>query len=138
MSVVGGKGTLSNVRRYMTDTVRLRVRVAAWIAICAPFVGLLLLGSEGVWLAMILGIVSLPLIGLACLIGVFFASSIVCHPLPWTAAAVVVCLYAGFQTAGRAGLMLGGIVATALSVVFLFSLRQWPLRKSAQAFSEKT
>ena len=97
----------------MTEPIKVRLTIAARIALSyfGPLLALLLFGWEGVWLVTILGLASLPLIATACLIGFVCASSVSRHPVLWAGAAILISIFSGFFVAGRAGIILGGLVA---------------------------
>src|SRR4051812_33489246 len=105
--------------------------MAARIAACylAPLLALTLLGGAGAfWLAGLLALASLPLIFIACIVGFLFARSILSRPSLWAGAALGVSSCSGWLVAGRAGLILGGLIAVPATALFLFTLWQWPLR----------
>jgi hypothetical protein len=114
------------------DTAKVRLLMVVRIGACyaAPLLALVVLGAQGaVWLATLLALVSLPLIAIACAVGFFFAPSIHRHPLPWAGAALAISLSSGFVVAGKAGLMLAGLVAVPATALFLLLLWRCPGRK---------
>ena len=104
--------------------------IGAWAAPLALLGGVgLLTGSwQALWLAKILFLASLSLAGLASLVCFVLAHSVASQPFPWTVGAVFISLLAGSVAAGNAaGGLFSLMVSVPAAVLFLLSIRQWPI-----------
>jgi hypothetical protein len=81
------------------------------------------------WLIKLLAMVSVPLVGSASVICFALPQSITSHPFLWTFAAVVTTSITAFSVANRAGLVFSLMVSVPSAVLFLVSMRLWPLTK---------
>ncbi len=82
--------------------------------------------SEGLWLAEILGLVSVPLIVLAIGAAFTFPDQIIRRPLLWAGLAICVATGIGVLVAHRGGL-LALVIALPAAALFVASLRIWPM-----------
>ena len=72
-------------------------------------------------------IASVPLVGVASLICFALPQPIATHPFPWTLAAVITISIVAFGVASFAGLVFSLMVSVPAAVLFLVSVRLWPL-----------
>jgi hypothetical protein len=79
------------------------------------------------WLTKLLAMVSVPLVGLASVICFAVPQSIASHPFVWTFVAVIATSIAAFSIANLAGLVFSLMVSVPAAVLFLVSMRLWPL-----------
>jgi hypothetical protein len=103
--------------------------IGTWAAPLALLGGIgLLTGScQALWLVGILCIASIPLVALASLACFVWARSVASHPFPWTAGAWFVTLFAGSFAAGSAGIVVSLMVSVPAAMLFLISMRRWPM-----------
>ena len=88
----------------------------------------LLTGSwQALWLVELLCVASIPLLSLASLVCFVFARSVASHAFPWTVGALIITLLAGSVLAGTAGGIFSLMVSVPAAMLFLFSMRQWPM-----------
>jgi hypothetical protein len=99
---------------------------AASLALLGGF-GLLTSSRDALWLVEILCVASIPLVALASLICFVFARSVASHAFPWTVSALLITLLAGSVLAGTAGGIFSRTVLVPAAMLFLFSMRQWPM-----------
>jgi hypothetical protein len=91
--------------------------------------GGLLTGSwQALWLAKIFFLLSIPPVALASLVCFALAHSVASQPFSWTFGALLISLLAGSVIVDNAA---GGLFALMVSVpaavLFLLSVRQWPI-----------
>jgi hypothetical protein len=103
--------------------------IGTWAAPLALLGGVgLLTGSwQALWLVEILCLASIPLVTLASLVCFVLAPSVASYPLPWTVSALFITLLTGSVVAGTAGVIFSLMVSIPTAVLFLLSMRQWPI-----------
>jgi hypothetical protein len=103
--------------------------IGIWAAPLALLGGVgLVTGSwQTLWLVEILCLASIPLVALASLVCFVLAPSVASHPFPWTVGALFITLLTGSVAAGEAGAVFSLMVSIPAAVLFLLSMRQWPM-----------
>ena len=82
---------------------------------------------EALWLMKLLFVSSIPLAALASVVCFTFPYSISRYPFPWTLLALVTASGVAFSLAGEAGLIFSLMVSFPAAVMFLLSMRRWPI-----------
>jgi hypothetical protein len=114
------------MRFRLLVVARLIATWAAPLALLGGF-GLLTGAWQALWLVELLCVASIPLVALGSLVCSVFARSVASYAFPWTVSALLITLLTGSVVAGIAGGIFSLMVSVPAAMLFLFSMRQWPI-----------
>jgi hypothetical protein len=105
-----------------------RILITIRIIVCwfASLIILSVLGNQGLWVAQLMAIASLPFLVVAIVIGFAFPQHVAEHPILIVTLAVLVGLVAGYSTAGVAGAVFAMVLVIPGTATFLISYKLWP------------
>jgi hypothetical protein len=103
--------------------------IGSWAAPLALLGGVgLLTGSwQALWMAKIFFLLSIPPVALATLACFVLAHSVASKPFPWTVGTVFISLLVGSVFGNAAGGLFALMLSIPAAVLFLLSVRQWPI-----------